>query len=83
MASFDKFVRIAFVERSSNEQDDIVDHIRIAVRQSVSPVFDEHSTTGSNDIRDIIQKLAQRLDGVTPKEVELVNEHLRRLVRDG
>ena len=35
-----------------------------------------------NDKRNIVQKLAEGLDGITTKVVELVNEYLGRSIRD-
>ena len=82
MASLQELVRIPAVQRSSNDEDDIVNHVRVTAVASDTRAIRIMHAKGS-DARHVFQEFAEGLDGIAAEEVELVDEHLCRLVRDG
>jgi len=82
MASFQKFVGVALVECSGDEQYNVVDHVRIP--RAYRPILarSRGKDVGENE-RDIVKELAERFDRVGPQEVELIDENLSRLFSNG
>lgn len=70
---------ISFVQRACDQEHHIVDHV--AVPENVS---DEqwNQRKVHRDERDVVEKFAEGLDGITTKVVELVDEYLRSSIRD-
>ena len=90
MTPLQKLVDVPSVQRASDDEHDVVNHVCVpaarsqarpprAMTPSVSPSAEQHT----RNARHVFQELAKRLNGIAPEVVELVNEHLCRLVRDG
>ena len=78
MAPIQKFVGIAFVQCSGNEQHNVVDHVRIPRAYRPTSALVRHEWIGE-DVRDVVKELAERFDGIGPQKVELIDEDLGRL----
>ena len=81
MTPFQKFVGVAFVQRAGNEQNNVVDHIRIPRAYRPTSAQNHRETVGEN-ARDVVKELAERFDSIGPQEVELIDENLSRLFSD-
>jgi hypothetical protein len=82
VASLQKLVGIAFVECSSNKQHNVVDHVRIPRAYRPASAQGRRKRIGKS-VRDVVEELAERFDGIGPQEVELVDENLGRLFGNG
>ena len=77
-----QLVGVPPVQRFGDDEDDIVNHVRVtAVASDTRAIRIMHAQ--SSDARHVFQEFAKGLDSIAAEEVELVDEHLCRLVRDG
>lgn len=61
MTPLEKLVRVPLMERTRDEEDNVVNHVCVG---------------------DVVKEGTERLDGIAPQEVELVDEELGCLVVD-
>ena len=70
---------ITLVKSSSNQQDNVVDHIPVANNDC----YQKPQVEKDESARNIIQEFGQWLNCIVSNVVELVDQDLRRLVGDG
>ena len=82
VASIQKFVGIAFVQCSGDEQHNVVDHVRVPRAYRPTSAHRRNENMNEN-VRDVIKELAERFNGIAPQEVKLVDENLGRFFSNG
>jgi deoxyribose-phosphate aldolase len=82
VASLQKFVGIAFMQCSGDEQHNVVDHVRVSGAYRQTSAQSRRERFGES-VRDVVKELAERFNGIGPQEVELIDENLGRLLSNG